>query len=61
MSKLQSQLDASETLYEPSREWLRLALHLARLTDPTKARLQLLRAGISGDDCDMPCGRSVVG
>ena len=60
MSKLQSQLDASETLYEPSREWLRLALHLARLNDPTKARPQPLRARIFGDDGDMPFGRSVV-
>ncbi len=31
------------------------------MTDPTKARLELLRAGISGHDYDMPFGRSVVG
>jgi hypothetical protein len=58
---LQSQLDASEALPEHSREWLRLAVHLTTLTDPTKARLELLRAGISGYDYDMPFGRSVVG
>lgn len=46
---------------EHSSEWLRLAAHLARLTDPTKARLEALQAGISGYDYDMPFGRSVVG
>jgi hypothetical protein len=58
---LQSQLAVSEALPEHSREWLRLAVHLARLTDPTKARLEALQAGISGYDYDMPFGRSVVG
>ena len=32
-----------------------------RLIEPTKARLELLRAGISGYDRDMPFGRCVVG
>jgi hypothetical protein len=58
---LRSQLGASEALPEHSREWQRLAVHLARLTDPTKARLEALQAGVSGDDYDMPFGRSVVG
>ena len=57
---LQSQLGASEALPEHSREWLRLAVHLARLTDPTKARLEAIHAGISGYDYDMPFGRSVT-
>lgn len=57
---LQSQINASETLSEQSREWLRLATHLARLTDPTKARLEALQAGISGYDYDLPFGRTIV-
>ena len=57
---LQSQINASETLSEQSREWLRLATHLARLTDPTKARLEALQSGISGYDYDLPFGRAIV-
>ena len=41
-------VDASEALPEPSRGRLRLAVHLARLTNTTKARLELLGAGTSG-------------
>jgi hypothetical protein len=58
---LQSQLVASNALPERSREWLRLAVHLASLSNPTKARLEFLQAGISGYDYDMPFGRPVVG
>jgi len=61
LDHLQSRLDNCKALPEPSREWLRLARHLARLADPTNARLELLRAGISGYDYDMPFGRSVLG
>jgi len=57
---LQSQISASEALPEQSREWLRLAAHLARLTDPAKARLEALQSGISGYDYDLPFGRVVV-
>jgi len=39
---------------------MRLAGHLARLTDPTKARLEALQSGISGYDYDLPFGRVVV-
>jgi hypothetical protein len=58
---LQSQLGASEALPEHSHEWLRLARHLARQIDPTKAWLEVLQAGVSGFDYDLPFGRSVVG
>jgi len=57
---LQSQISAGETLPEQSLEWLRLAGHLARLTDPTKARLESLQSGISGYDYDLPFGRVIV-
>jgi hypothetical protein len=57
---LQSQINAGEALPEQSREWLRLAAHLARLTDPTKARLEALQSGISGYNYDLPFGRVVV-
>lgn len=57
---LQSQINAGEALPEQSREWLRLAAHLARLTEPTKARLESLRTGISGYDYDLPFGRAIV-
>lgn len=57
---LQSQINAGEALPEKSREWLRLAAHLARLTDPTKARLESLETGISGYDYDLPFGRVIV-
>ena len=56
-----AKLAAGKALPEHSREWLRPAVHLARLTDPTKARLEALQAGISGCDYNMPFGRSVVG
>jgi type I site-specific restriction endonuclease len=57
---LQSQINAGEALPEQSRESLRLATHLARLTDPTKARLEALQAGISGYDYHLPFGRTIV-
>lgn len=57
---LQSQINAGEALPEKSREWLRLATHLASLTDPTKARLESLHVGIQGSDYDSPFGRALV-
>lgn len=57
---LQSQINACEALPEKSREWLSLAAHLSRLTDPTKARLESLQAGISGNEYDLPFGRALV-
>jgi hypothetical protein len=57
---LQSQINAGEALPEQSREWLRLATHLARLTDPTKARLESLQTGIAGYDYDLPFGRTIA-
>jgi hypothetical protein len=57
---LQSQIIASEVLPEQSRKWLKLAAHLASLTDPTKSRLESLEVGISGYDYDMPFGPTVV-
>jgi hypothetical protein len=57
---LQRQINAGEVLPEQSREWLRLAAHLAKLTDPTKARLESLQTGISGVDYNLPFGKAVV-
>lgn len=57
---LQNRTDAGEALPEQSREWLRLAAHQARLTDPTKARLESLQTGIAGHDYDLPFGRTIV-
>jgi hypothetical protein len=57
---LQSRIGAGEALPERSKEWLRLAAHLARLTDPTRTRLESLQAGISGYDYDLPFGHPIV-
>jgi hypothetical protein len=57
---LNSSLSAGAVLPEKSQEWLRLATHLTRLTDPTRARLELLTAGIEGYEWDLPFGRSIV-
>lgn len=57
---LQSQITARDVLPEQSREWLRLATHLARLTDPTKARVESLLAGISDNDYYLPFGRTIA-
>lgn len=57
---LQSQINAGEALPEKSREWLRRAAHLARLTDPTKARLEALHGGVDGHSYEMPFGSSLV-
>jgi hypothetical protein len=57
---LNCQLNAGAVLPERSKEWIRLATHLTRLTDPSRARLEQLNAGIDGYDWDLPFGRSVV-
>jgi hypothetical protein len=57
---LQRQVVAGEELPEQSRKWLKLAAHLARLTDPTKSRLESLEVGISGYDYEMPFGSTIV-
>jgi hypothetical protein len=57
---LNSLLSAGAVLPDKSKEWLRLATHLTRLTDPSRTRLELLTAGIEGYEWDLPFGRSVV-
>lgn len=56
-----SQVRPGEVLPHESRMWLKLAAHLTRLTDPTKARMGRLRRGIQGYEWDLPFGRPLCG
>ena len=72
MNAVESALPAvgARFVHDQEKKWVdidingeRMGISIAEdyaLTDPTEARLELLRAGISGYDYNRPFGRSVV-